>query len=140
MNEVTQHILQNVIEALIGVVIAGCGWYLYKLGSRVDMIEVDLRKYESDVGVGVKDLSSLTKMIQAHMDREEDKLGTLELLYRDLLVKLTTLVTKLDNVASAASNEYARIASNEKEAEDWKQRVVRIETRIEQLETKRASL
>ena len=134
MNEVTQHILQNVIEALIGVVIAGCGWYLYKLGQRVDSIEEDIRAYEADVGVGIKDLGHLTKMIQGHMDREEGKLEALELLYRDLLVKLTVLVSKLDTVMESASSEHIRIANNEKEADDWKLRIVRLETRLEQIE------
>lgn len=125
---------QKIVEILLALVFAGSAWYLKALGTRVDKVEEDLKAYETDVGVGHAKLESLHELIQGHMDREEEQLKMLNSQFHDLSVQLATLMAKLEAVAMAATTEYARIARHESDSEDWKLRIVRLETRLEKVE------
>lgn len=134
MDTATHNLFQAVIEVLFGIIVAGGTWYLKRLGNRVDRVETDLRKYETDVGVGHAKLETLHTLIQSHMDREEDQLKQLNVYVNGLNVQLASISTKLEAIGIAATTEYARIAVHERESEEWKQRIVRLETRLEKVE------
>lgn len=125
---------RTIIEGLGGLVLAGITWYLKTLGSRVERIEEEVRKYETEVGVGHSRMDSLHEIFEKHTKREEAQLSGLVGQFHSISLQLAAVMTRLDGIGSAASTEYARIAVHEREDQDWRQKVVRLEGRIDALE------
>ena len=124
-------IVVAVIQTLTGILLGIIGWWLIQLNGRVRDLEVKVATYEGDVRVANEKLVSIDEKIGGHILREEHETwGKIDALggeVADMRVSMATMVTELKGLGRAVQEALAKVVDHDKEATDWKHRIVALE-------------
>lgn len=140
--QLTDHMF-HIIQGLTAILLMGMGWWLKELNKRVGKLEEDVGHYEANVGIGNEKLEAIHKEISDHVRREEEHVwANINLLRNDMSdvkVSLATQNTVLTTMGEAISRAMNHVSDHEKDSAPWKERIVRVETRLDKLENGKGS-
>lgn len=96
-----------------------------------------MANYQGDIRVANVTMAAIQKTLEGHIYREEHetwaKIDALTGEFSEMRVNMATIVTELKSIGEANRRALAHAVDHEKGADDWKQRIVAVETEIKRL-------
>jgi chromosome segregation ATPase len=127
-----------IIQGLTAIILAVVGWWLARLDRRVTKLEEDVAHYEANVGIGNEKLESIHREISDHVRREEEhvwkNVSDLKESMGEVKVSLAAQNAALKQVGDALQRALSQATVHERDSSLLKERVVRIETRMDKIE------
>ena len=133
----------GIAHGLAYVILGGFGWWLASLHGRVTRVEekqlfleVSMATYQGDIRVANVSLDAIKSALEGHIQREEHetwvKIDHLGNDLTQLRVDMAAMVTELKGIGEATREALRHVAEHDKEADDWKHRIVALETKAKE--------